>query len=78
MFKYAFLIGLLLPACASAADDIQANRSGSACPLDQAGNRYCLDVPPVEKLITNCQPGQDCHHMESGQHYSLQRPVELN
>jgi hypothetical protein len=80
MFKYALLIGFLLPTCASAADMIQqaSRSSGQSCPMDQSGNRYCIDAPPVEKLITDCDPGKDCHHMESGQHYSVQSPITFN
>ncbi len=75
MFKYAFLIGLILPVSASAADYIVIERHAPRCPMDQSGNRYCVVVPPVEKLITDCDPGVNCHHMQSGQHYSVQRPV---
>jgi hypothetical protein len=79
MFKYALLISLVLPACASAADYIEhsSNRSHANCPSDQGGNRYCIDTPPVEKRITDCDPGVDCHHMQSGHHYSVQSPVNL-
>lgn len=75
MFRYALFIGLMLPACASAADYIVYSGEKRHCPMDQAGNQYCIDAPPVEKLITDCDPGVDCHHMQSGQHYSLQSPL---
>ena len=79
MFKYALLIGFMLPTYASAADYIEHyGNKNSTCPSDQGGNRYCIDAPPVEKLITDCSPGVDCHHMESGHHYSVQRPVNLD
>jgi hypothetical protein len=76
MFKYVLLAGLaVLPFSASAADYIAVERNHAACPMDQSGNSYCVVTPPVEKLITDCDPGVDCHHMQSGHHYSVQRPV---
>jgi hypothetical protein len=75
MFKYAFLACLILPLSASAADYIVRGHHQKDCHYEQWGNKYCVVTPPVEKLITNCDPGVDCHHMESGQHYSVQRPV---
>ena len=80
MFKYAVLIGLMLPTYASAADYIQSERTSqkSRCAQEQWGNHYCVVVPPVEKMITDCDPGVNCHHMESGQHYSIQSPIEVN
>jgi hypothetical protein len=75
MFKYALLIGLMLPAYASAADYATRYSDQPSCRSDQAGNRYCVTTLPVEKLITDCAPGVNCHHMQSGQHYSVQSPI---
>lgn len=75
MLKYALLIGLTLPAFAFAADyNASGDFSRKGCRMDQSGNRYCI-VPPIEKRITNCDPGVNCQHMESGAHYSVQAPV---
>jgi hypothetical protein len=75
MFKFGFLVALVLPLSASAADYVVSEHRAVSCPLQQSGSRYCVVVPPVEKLITDCDPGVDCHHMQSGQHYSVQSPV---
>ncbi|MDB5524672.1 MAG: hypothetical protein JWM58_2435 [Rhizobium sp.] len=78
MLKYALLIGLVLPVSASAADYIQGSdglREERGCPSEQNGNHYCIDAPPVEKVTTDCEPGMNCTHMQSGQHYSIQSPV---
>jgi hypothetical protein len=81
VFKFAFLIALTMPALfipglGRAADMIvEEGRHAPNCPSEQSGTLYCVETPPVEKLITDCDAGVDCHHMESGQHYSLQRPV---
>lgn len=77
MFKFAILVGLLLPLSASAADYVVNRHHAPKCPLDQSGNRYCVVKPPVEKLVTDCDRGVDCHHMQSGQHYSLQSPARF-
>jgi hypothetical protein len=75
MLKYALLIGLVLPNDAFAADYIiQEDGSGKNCPLEQWGNRYCQEVP-VEKVTTDCNFGAECHHMQSGQHYTQQTPI---
>jgi hypothetical protein len=82
VFKFAFLIALTMPASVMpatgwAADYIvQQDRHAPNCPSQQSGLVYCVQTPPVEKLITDCDDGLDCHHMESGQHYSLQHPVK--
>jgi len=76
MFKYALLIGLVLPVSALAADYVEGERVARNCPMDQSGNRYCRELP-VEKFITDCEPGMDCHHMQSGAHYSVQTPASL-
>lgn len=75
MFRFALLISLAVPTLASAADYIEGSRSHLNCPAEPSGNHYCVEAPPVEKLITDCDPGVDCHHMQSGQHYSVQSPV---
>ena len=72
MIKYALLASLALPVLAHAADYSGAARAN--CRLEQSGNGYCT-VRPIEKRITNCDPGVDCRHMESGAHYSVQAPV---
>jgi hypothetical protein len=78
VFKYAFLIALALPAVASAADYVVESNDKPRCPTEQTGQVYCVISPPLEKLVSDCEPGKDCHHMESGQHYSLQKPVVAN
>jgi hypothetical protein len=80
MFKYALLLGLVLPATGFAADyngDYIGGRRAGDCHMQQDGTVYCIEVP-VEKFIADCSPGVDCHHMQSGQHYSVQSPVVLN
>lgn len=81
MLKCVLFIAVALPSTAPAADYINGNSNyveRRICHSEQSGGVYCMDVPPIEKLTTNCDVGVDCHHMESGQHYSLQRPLNTN
>lgn len=82
MMRLCFTLALLFPSFATAADYVQTERTVVIkshrvnCPLDNAGNRYCVQRP-VERFITDCDVGLNCTHMQSGQHYSVQRPVGL-
>ena len=78
MLKYALFIVISVPSMAPAADYIEGRSTHTErriCDSDQSGATYCVDAPPLEKLTTDCTAGVDCHHMESGQHYSSQRPL---
>ena len=71
MTKYLLILGILASANGAAACGLQDD---TACSREQSGAQYAIEVP-TEKFITNCDPGVDCHHMDSGQHYSLQAPI---
>lgn len=78
MIKYMFAIAAFLPSVALGADYIEGTSTHMhqrICKSEQSGAVYCIQAPPLEKLTTDCDPGVDCHHMQSGQHYSVQRPV---
>lgn len=81
MLKYALFIVVALPSMVPAADYIEGRSTYSErrmCNSEQSGAIYCVVSPPLEKLTTDCDAGVDCHHMESGQHYSLQRPLTVD
>jgi hypothetical protein len=81
MIRLLSIAALILPTCASAADLVSYQTSSQTtvvmarnCHIDEIGQKYCVEVP-LEKIITDCEPGMNCTHMQSGQHYSQQSPV---
>ena len=79
MLKFLLVIVALMPISAMGADYIESEGAvvkhhHKHCPMAQDGTRHCVEGP-VERWITDCDFGVECHHMQSGQHYTTQRPV---
>lgn len=73
MSKFLLFFAILSSASAASACGLD----GRKCERMQSGDEYVVQQRPVEKITTDCDPGVDCHHMQSGQHYSQQKPAKL-
>jgi hypothetical protein len=72
MSRYLLALGLVFCSHAAGACGLDDNKY---CGREQSGAEYTVDVP-LEKFTTDCDAGVDCHHMQSGQHYSVQSPLK--
>ena len=74
MSKYLLFLAFVSAASTAGACGLD----GGNCQRMQSGDEYVVQQRPVEKIITDCDPGVDCRHMQSGHHYSQQKPVKVD